>query len=607
MHVYECWTERYPALYPEHSCSKTSYQVCHAQWAPVNSKAARRLLPWELVVAVFGIPVLLLTGCRPPLPSARVVCPEPEPPRCSARPWDGHPKDTTLRTDRPYWSISVVQGLSEPQRDELALRGFPDGSAWVTMSTQRRQWVATARLLQLARAQLEAEWQAEFTAYGTPTGTPKYLIVAARPNPPDSADIRLFAGSLRGSRLVVDSALRWPPSGITWESQPALSPNGMVLFFAADYPEGYGGTDLYFAVKAPDGSWQGPYNCGPYVNSACNELTPSVSADGRWLLFASNGHSSIGGYDIFAASISPEFWRWVERGMPTLPSDTRLLQPWFSEALNLGTPVNSPADELSPAAPGTPDSLLYWSSNRAGSFDVYVLQRHEPLATPLSPAEVRKVELRGQVRERETQRPIARAEVRAYRVGEPEPIAQTTTDTTGLYRLQVPAQTEIELVAQAGEVFFEARRIATGTRDTVLPPLEPPVRLFLRLNFPFDRYDAPYPFVLDSLGNETSMTWQRAIDLLAEHLLQYRHQIRYILLVGHTDDIGSAEYNRWLGQRRVEFVVRELLRRGVPEELLQWESAGQSQLLPRLPNEAVELWRKRCRRVELTKVLQNPR
>ncbi len=564
-----------------------------------RSFIARCLLP------MYGYGIALLWGCRSSLPPAYVSCPSPEPPSCIAFPWQGAAKDTTPRSDKPYWKIAPVEGLCEPGIDEIALFRLPDGTAWVTLQQGDRQWIASAMLATPTRAHLQTAWNTgEFSRFGFPTGSPNLLFLAGQPA--DTPDVYLASAQLRGSELREVSTLSWNIPKSQWISQPTLSPDGSVLVFAADFPDSYGGTDLYFAVRLPNGAWKGPYNCGPQINSACHELTPAFSPDGRWLLFASNGHTNVGGYDLFASPVHPAFWQWIRQGMPALPSDVSLPQPWFGEAENLGIPFNSPNDELSPLALGAPDSLLYWSSNRRGDFDLYFAQRFEPLATPLSPAPPRTIELQGQVREQETQRPLPGAEVRAHPLADPAPIARTTTDSTGSYRLRVPANTELELIAQAGEVFFEIRRIRTGSADTALPPLELPARFFLRLNFPFDRYDQPYPFVLDTNGMESPLHWQQALDLLAENILRYRDQLQQLLLVGHTDDIGSAEYNRWLGRKRVEFVINELIRRGVPRELLRGESAGQSQLLPRASNESPEQWRKRCRRVELTKVLRTP-
>lgn len=552
--------------------------------------------------------LLLLGGCRTTLPPTDVLCPSPELPQCRAVPWQGIVRDTVPQTERPYWEIASLEGLASPERDELALTLLSDSSGWATVAEVGRQHVGSVRLSAWSRAFWSASWQSELEQFGMPTGAPDHLLLAGRFPDDHPARIRLIAGRLQHERLLLDAPLHWSsaPDSEAWESQPALSPDGSVLFFAADYSNSYGGTDIYFAVRRPDGSWAGPYNCGPSINTACNELTPSVSRDGRWLLFASNGHTSRGGYDLFAAAINPFFWGWVHRGMPPLAPDTGLPRPWFEPAQSLGSPPNTAADELSPSAPGHPDSLLIWSSNLRGSFDLYVMQRREPLATPLGPAPLRRIEIRGQVRQRETQRPLPNAEVRAHSPGNPIPVATARTDTAGNYRLSVPARTELELIAQAGEVFFHVERIRTGDVDTLIAPLEVPARFFLRLNFPFDRYDAPYPFVLDTNGQETTLTWNQALDLLAENLRRYRSQLHSVLLIGHTDDIGSPEYNRWLGQKRVEFVIRELVRRGVPRELLRGESAGQSQLLPRLPGEPLERWRKRCRRVELTKLLRSP-
>ncbi len=550
--------------------------------------------------------VALLLGCRSSLPLAHLACPPPEYPRCTASPWRGAPRDTVPRTDRPYWTLRAVEGLSRVGIDELALTPLPDHRLWVTLAQDHRQWVASATLLDEAHARIETEWQFdEFTCIGFPAGKPEQLLLAGEAF--GTSGVGIFTAQLHGNVLRKGSAVHWTELAPVWASQPALSPQGSVVFFAADLAESYGGTDIYFAVRRSDGTWAGPYNCGPQINSACHELTPWITPDGRWILFASNGHSSVGGYDVFAAPIHPGFWEWIARGMPPLPSDVPLLQPWFGEAHNLGIPINTSADELAPVAFGEPDSLLYWSSNRRGDFDLYVLRRHEALASPLGPASsLQTIEIRGSVHHQETRNPIPGAEVRAHRPGERTPIAETTTDEAGRYRLRVPANTELELIAQAGEVFFQIQRITTPSTDTTLPPLELPARFFLRINFPFDRYDTPYPLVLDTNGRETSLRWEQVLDQLADNILRYRDRLQQLVLVGHTDDIGSAEYNRWLGHKRVNFIIEQLWRRGVPRELLRGESAGQSQLLPRLPNEPIEQWRKRCRRVELSKVLRTP-
>jgi tetratricopeptide (TPR) repeat protein len=79
--------------------------------------------------------------------------------------------------------------------------------------------------------------------------------------------------------------------------QPTVSPDGKVLIFASDKPGGYGGTDLYFCTKKGN-DWSNAKNLGPAINTKGDELYPSMSPEGV-LFFASNYHPGFGGFDIF--------------------------------------------------------------------------------------------------------------------------------------------------------------------------------------------------------------------------------------------------------------------------------------------------------------------
>jgi outer membrane protein OmpA-like peptidoglycan-associated protein len=78
-------------------------------------------------------------------------------------------------------------------------------------------------------------------------------------------------------------------------------------------------------------------------------------------------------------------------------------------------------------------------------------------------------------------------------------------------------------------------------------------------------------------------------------------QIDKIVLVGHTDDVGSDEYNYNLGNRRVDFVIDELVKLGVPRNLLYGRSAGEKEPLSKYSNEELSQYRKRLRRVTMEK------
>jgi tetratricopeptide (TPR) repeat protein len=109
------------------------------------------------------------------------------------------------------------------------------------------------------------------------------------------------------------------------EIAACISTDGTILYFASNREGGKGGTDLYFSRKLPNGMWGPAQNMGTEINTPSDEDFPNVSADGKVLYFSSNGHTTMGGYDIFKAEMNME---------------TKL----FSNPKNVGYPINTPED-----------------------------------------------------------------------------------------------------------------------------------------------------------------------------------------------------------------------------------------------------------------------
>lgn len=80
--------------------------------------------------------------------------------------------------------------------------------------------------------------------------------------------------------------------------------NGDTLIFSSQRPEGFGGTDLYYSLKLPDGTWSVARNLGDKINTPYDEDFPVVSANGKKLYFTSNNPNSMGGFDIFVSEIN---------------------------------------------------------------------------------------------------------------------------------------------------------------------------------------------------------------------------------------------------------------------------------------------------------------
>ena len=73
----------------------------------------------------------------------------------------------------------------------------------------------------------------------------------------------------------------------TWLNYcPAISADGLLLFFSSNRPGGPGGEDLWMTTRTTiDGPWSEPLNLGSPINSAKWENQPEISPDGRLLLF----------------------------------------------------------------------------------------------------------------------------------------------------------------------------------------------------------------------------------------------------------------------------------------------------------------------------------
>jgi len=69
------------------------------------------------------------------------------------------------------------------------------------------------------------------------------------------------------------------------ESGPYLSPDESYIIFESDRPGGFGQADLHISYKKTDGSWTNPKNMGRTINTSWGEDLPSITPDGKHLIF----------------------------------------------------------------------------------------------------------------------------------------------------------------------------------------------------------------------------------------------------------------------------------------------------------------------------------
>lgn len=145
-----------------------------------------------------------------------------------------------------------------------------------------------------------------------------------------------------------------------YEGMPCLSPDNRELYFVSNREGGYGGMDIWVS-RFENGLWQRPRNLGPEINTSGDETAPFLHIDNNTLYFSSNGHIGFGGADLFFSQKA---------------SDTS-----WAEPVNMGAPINSPADETSLYI-SIDGKNLYFASDRdsvSGNFDIYRMKLPESL------------------------------------------------------------------------------------------------------------------------------------------------------------------------------------------------------------------------------------
>ena len=89
-------------------------------------------------------------------------------------------------------------------------------------------------------------------------------------------------------------------------THPAISADGQFMIFASDKSGTNGGMDL-FIIRKKEGNWSVPENMGKSINTIGNELFPFLDSENN-LFFSSDGLQGYGGFDIFTCKFNGETW-----------------------------------------------------------------------------------------------------------------------------------------------------------------------------------------------------------------------------------------------------------------------------------------------------------
>jgi len=146
-----------------------------------------------------------------------------------------------------------------------------------------------------------------------------------------------------------------------YESHACISQDGKALYFTSNRRGGQGALDIYKSERESGDNWGAAINLGSTINTHYNEDTPFISKNDSKLYFSSQGHITMGGYDIFYSNKAQD-------GTWTVPE-------------NIGYPLSTSDDDLF-YNPGWNDFPGYYSSqlDSASTRKIIYAVRIEPIA-----------------------------------------------------------------------------------------------------------------------------------------------------------------------------------------------------------------------------------
>ena len=328
--------------------------------------------------------------------------------------------------------------------------------------------------------------------------------------------------------------------------QPYVSFDGTKLFFSSNKPGGMGGFDLYVCNIDEKGLTGEAKNLGPTINTPKDEVTPFYHTISNTLFFSSNGHTGVGGLDVYKSALN------TDDSIYAMPK-------------NLGTPINSSKDD----AYFILDRIQtkgYFASDRedcpgGNCYDIYEFE-NEPIIFDIS----------GTVTNYVTNEPIAGALITIKDVtGENEPIF-VITDDKGFYT--TPLRENAQYFLKAQKKSFQASSASASTKG--LTETTHLVQDFVLDVIPEE------DVVIEGIEYDLNKTTLRPksmeiLDKIYDYLIL--NDNFSIEINAHTDTRGTDKANQILSQGRAQSCVTYLIAKGITKDRLLPTGYGETRPL----------------------------
>jgi peptidoglycan-associated lipoprotein len=318
-------------------------------------------------------------------------------------------------------------------------------------------------------------------------------------------------------------------------AHPAISPDGLTLFFVSDISGGFGKKDIWEATRSQEGgAWSKPVNLGPDINTPGDELFPYLRENGT-LYFSSDGQIGMGGLDIFKANLQPD-GSWIVQ--------------------NLKSPVNSFADDFGIVFENENEKGIFSSTRKGkGNDELYSFE-----LPPL------KFNVTGLVKDDKTGTPVPSSLVQL--IASDGSNLQAETGTGGDFKFALKADVDyIFLASKRGYLNGKEKETTKGqekSREFMV------TILLTAIDRPIELPNILYDFGKWDLRPESMVS----LDKLVETLIDNPNVT--IELMSHTDSRDTEEYNQDLSQKRAQVVVQYLIEKGIEPERLSAKGYGES-------------------------------
>ncbi len=331
-----------------------------------------------------------------------------------------------------------------------------------------------------------------------------------------------------------------------WETQPSLSADGRTLYFISNRPGGIGKQDIWVTKLNDKGQWSKPENLGKKINTPGTEQSVFIHADGQTLFFSSDGHTGMGGLDIYMSRMNAD--------------------GTWGEPVNLGFPINTWNDEdgIIVNAEG---ETAFFSSDReggVGDVDIYSFKLQDELKPILT------TYFKGKVFDAETKKPLeAKFELIDLATGEVK-IESYSSKTNGEFLVSLPYNRNYALnVSKDGYLFYSDNFELKDKSNK---------KSFVK-DVPLNKLKNNIAIVLNNIFFETNK-----YDLLPESKVELNKLLKFlndnksikIQLNGHTDNVGDDVSNQVLSENRAKAVVSYLIANGIDGSRLKYKGFGET-------------------------------